>query len=345
MKKFLFIAAIALQACSITAQNNQDKEPFLTKTFSKAGVKNIEAETSGGNISVKGDEKDEVRVEVYVRQNNRGDNLSKDEIQKKLDEDYSLNISIDNSKLTAIAKPKTHNMNWKRALSISFRIFTPKNVSTDLQTSGGNIDLSDLAGKQKFSTSGGNLRVSNISETIKGRTSGGNIDVENCRDEIDLQTSGGNIEANNCSGDIRLETSGGSVRLNKLNGSIKANTSGGNIQGDDISGELLSHTSGGNIDLRGLASSLETSTSGGNIDVAITQLSKYVKVSNSGGNIDITLPKNKGVDLDLSGRIGNTHFENFSGKIDKDEVNGKLNGGGIPVKVDAGGGRINLSFN
>lgn len=346
MKKSFFIAVIALQAFCINAQNRQDREPFLTKSFSSPSVKSVDVETTGGNISVTGESKSDARVEVYIHKNNSRDNdLSKDEIQKRLDEDYNLNISVDNGKLTAIAKPKHNNMNWKRALSISFRVFTPVNVSTDISTSGGNIELSNVSGKQNFSTSGGNLQVNNVTQNIKGRTSGGNIDVSNCKDEIDLRTSGGNIEASNCTGNIRLETSGGSLRLNKLDGNITGNTSGGNVHGEDISGELMAHTSGGNIDLHGLSSSLETSTSGGNIDVSIKQLSKYVKISNSGGNIAIALPKNKGIDLDLSGKIGNTHFENFNGKVNEHEVSGKLNGGGVPVKVDAGDGRINLSFN
>jgi DUF4097 and DUF4098 domain-containing protein YvlB len=344
MKKSFFIALIAAQAFCINAQN---REPFLTKSFSNSSVKSVVVETTGGNISVTGENKSDARVEVYVHKNNNRDNdLSKDEIQKRLDEDYNLNISVDNGKLTAVAKPKHNNMNWKKALSISFRVFTPVNVSTDLSTSGGNIELSNVSGKQNFSTSGGNLQVNNVTENLKGRTSGGNIDVSNCKDEIDLRTSGGNIEASNCTGNIRLETSGGSLRLDNLNGNVKANTSGGNVRGNDISGgELFAHTSGGNIDLQGLSSSLETSTSGGNIDVSIKQLSKYVKISNSGGNIAIALPKNKGIDLDLSGKIGNTHFENFDGKVNEHEVSGKLNGGGIPVTVDAEDGRIHLSFN
>jgi hypothetical protein len=90
---------------------------------------------------------------------------------------------------------------------------------------------------------------------------------------------------------------------------------------------------------------LETSTSGGNIDVSIRQLGKYVKISNSAGHIDLELPKGKGMDLDLSAdRIKTDHLDNFNGKIDDDEVSGKLNGGGVTVKVDAGSGRISLAL-
>jgi len=346
MKKYLLIAVIALQAFIINAQNKSDREPFLTKSFSNASIKNVVVETTGGNISVTGESKADTRIEVYVQQNNHDvNNLSKDEIQKRLDEDYVLNISADNGKLTATAKPKERNMNWKKALSISFKVYTPVNVTTDLQTSGGNIELDNVSGKQRFSTSGGNLHINNVSEDIKGRTSGGNIHLTNCKDEIDLQTSGGNIEASNCKGNINLETSGGSLRLNDLEGKIRAHTSGGNVQGESVSGELISHTSGGNIDLKHLSCSLETSTSGGNIDVSIKELGKYITISNSGGNIDLQMPGNKGVDLKLAAdKIKTGTLKNFNGKSDDDEITGTLNGGGIPVSVRAGSGRINLSF-
>jgi len=133
--------------------------------------------------------------------------------------------------------------------------------------------------------------------------------------------------------------------LDDLKGDIRATTSGGSIHGSNIGGELKAHTSGGSVHLRDLACSLETSTSGGNIDVSIKELGKYVKISNSAGNVELILPKNKGLDLDLSGRIAkNIHLENFDGKIKEEELSGKLNGGGVLVRVDAGSGKIYLAL-
>jgi DUF4097 and DUF4098 domain-containing protein YvlB len=111
-----------------------------------------------------------------------------------------------------------------------------------------------------------------------------------------------------------------------------------------VEGELIAHTSGGNVNLTDMMSSLETSTSGGRISVSFKQLGKYVKVNNSAGDVTITLPNGKGLDLDLSGNIDNTSFSNFSGKIDDNEVKGKLNGGGVPVTVHAGSGRIKIDI-
>lgn len=345
MKTLLSLLLLTFSVAS-HAQNKPDQEPYLTKTFNEA-VKSVEAETSGGNIAVSG-AASEARVEVYVRSNNnRGgdERLSKEEIKSRLDADYDLDVSVHNGTITAKARPKRRNMDWKKSLSISFRIFVPQTVATDLTTSGGNIDLTNLSGNQKFTTSGGNLRLNGISGKTRGMTSGGNVYVKNSKDDINLTTSGGNIEATDCTGHLNLSTSGGNVKLSRLNGDIDATTSGGNVQGETIDGALSAHTSGGNIQLDDLTCRLETSTSGGHINVAIKKLNKSIKISNSGGNISLQLPKGSGADLDLQGRkVENIKLESFSGSVEDDQIRGKINGGGALVMVNAGSGRVSLSF-
>lgn len=326
-------------------QNKSDKEPYMTKSLSGESVKSTEVQTSGGSISVTGvSAAAETKVEVYINGNNGKNEISKEEIVKRL-EQYDLNVSVSNNKLTAIARPKQRNMDWKKGLSISFKIYVLKTVSNDLATSGGSINLTNLNGDQKFTTSGGSLNIDNVGGKMEGRTSGGSINLQNSRDDMDLTTSGGSIKASNCNGKMRLTTSGGSLSLNDLKGDIKASTSGGSINGKNIGGELVTHTSGGRIHLYELACSVEASTSGGGIDIEIKELGKYVKLSNSGGGIDLLLPKGKGVDLDLSGnRIKTDQLGNFDGKIEDDNLQGKLNGGGVPVRVRSSSGRISLAF-
>jgi len=345
MKKYLLILLIT---CFYQLSFAQDKNdvPFLTKSLANESIKNIESETSGGSITVIAASAGEAKVEVFIwpSNRNRNSNVSKEEIQKRLNEDYDLTVSVSNNKLSTIAKPKRRNMDWQDGLSISFKIYVPANVSTDLSTSGGSIHLTGLRGTQRFVTSGGSLHVDNVNGDIKGQTSGGSIHVNNSNQDIDLSTSGGSIEANNCTGKIRLSTSGGSVHLDHLDGTIDASTSGGSVKGQLVKGELSAHTSGGNIDLQKLSCSLETSTSGGNIDVQITELGKFVKISNSGGSIDVELP-NKGMDLKVSGsKVKTANLSNFSGSVEEDEINGKLNGGGVPVSIRAGSGRVNLTL-
>jgi hypothetical protein len=343
MKKFFILLSVICASATVQAQS--DKEPYLTKSLTSESIKNVKVETSGGSIMVAGVSSD-AKIEMYVTANNGITGLSKDEIKKRLEEYYTVRINAEGGTLTAVAKNKEDDMNWKKGLNISFKIYVPVDASSDLNTSGGSISLNNLkGGNQEFRTSGGSLHVADVSGKINGRTSGGSIHVSNAQDEVDLSTSGGSIEAKNCKGNLKLSTSGGSLNLADLDGTIDASTSGGHIEGNNIRGELSASTSGGSVKLSDIHASLETSTSGGNMDIEVVELGKYVKVSNSGGSIDLTLPANKGYDLSLHGnKIKTDQLKNFSGSVDDNSVDGKLNGGGTEVKVHASSGHVNLSF-
>lgn len=344
MKKIL---AFILSIATVSGLKAQKEPAFLEKSFAAESITSVKSETSGGNIIVKSITSGEAKVEVFVKPANqrRAGSTSREEIKQKLEEDYDLTVTVSNGLLTATARSKKKVYDWKDALSISFNIYVPAKVSTNLLTSGGNIELSDLAGTQDFKTSGGNLKIERVKGKVNGRTSGGNISIVDSYDDIRLTTSGGNITADQCKGKLHLVTSGGSIELKDLNGEVDAGTSGGNIEGNSIKGELQAHTSGGNVHLDELYCSVESSTSGGNIDISITEPGKYVRVNNSGGNIDIELPSAKGMDIKLTAsKIKTDKLSNFSGSLEDDKIEGALNGGGIPVTVRASSGRITLSL-
>lgn len=343
MKTFLLLL-VASFSIAAHAQNNTET-PYLTKSLSGAAIEKIMAETSGGNITVNGVAAAETKIEVYIHGNNGRNNLSKEEIEKKLAEDYELTVTTTGHELTAIAKPKPQNRrNWNSTLSISFKIYAPVNVSTHLTTSGGNIALTHLKGTQDFTTSGGNLHIDDLSGKIKGTTSGGNIHLANSSDDITLTTSGGNIEAKNSEGKLDLTTSGGNVTVQDLKGTIDATTSGGSVRGSNVSGQLEAVTSGGNVTLQEMACSLSAATSGGNLSISMKELGSYVKLSNSGGNIDLRIPANKGVNLKLRGdKVSMSIVGSFAGENEKDRVEGTLNGGGVPITVRGDGGRVSLT--
>ena len=322
MKKILtFLLAAAL---STAASAQSDNTPYLTKSFSGASVQNVLARTSGGSITINGTAGGEARVEVYIKgQNNK--ELTKGQIEQRLAEDYIFDVSAANGRLSATASQKNKMFNWKNALSISYKIYVPKNVSTNLNTSGGSIVMADLNGNLDFSTSGGSLKLDQLSGNINGNTSGGSISITNSKSQIKLETSGGSIKAQNCSGNISLNTSGGSLSLNDLTGAVEANTSGGSVSANNINGELITHTSGGSI------------------TASLTKVGKYVTLDNSGGSINLKMP-NQGLNLKLrANRIRINQLTNFNGSKDDDKVDGTVNGGGVPVKVSTSG-TITVSF-
>jgi DUF4097 and DUF4098 domain-containing protein YvlB len=257
-----------------------------------------------------------------------------------------MDISVSGHELTAVVKTRHNFSNWKRSMSISFKIFVQQQVSTDLKTSGGGIRLDNLKGNETFTTSGGGLQIDRLTGVIRGRTSGGGIEVSNSGNDIDLNTSGGGIVAKNCNGNIKLITSGGGLTLENLKGSINAHTSGGGIDCRNIEGELVTGTSGGGIDMKGMNCSLDANTSGGNLNAQMIKVGKYLKLRASSGNISLELPLKQGLDLDFRAEsISHTKISGFDGEWSKNRINGRINGGGIPVSADASSGDLSVKFN
>ncbi len=302
--KILIFLVILLMAAVCQAQDGET--PYLTKQFKLSNASTVKVETVGGNIDIVGQSSSEAKVEMYVRGNNSHDELSEEEIKERL-ENYEVNISQEGNTLNAIVRPKK-NINWNnKGLSISFKVYAPKQITTDLETAGGNIALSDLTGKQEVHTSGGNIDVASVT------------------------------------GDSRLETAGGNIGIEDFEGKLTVVCSGGNIDLDNVKGEIMVETAGGNISLAGTAGSVEARTSGGDIRAKITNLEKFLTLSSSGGNITANLPEGKGFDVEIRGDRVYTDFANFKGFLGKEKVEGKVNGGGVPVKMTTSGGNISLN--
>ncbi len=309
MKSLKYFLAAGLLAVSLglRAQDADDK-PYQTKSFPASGVKSLRVLTSGGNVTVTGQSSGEARIEMYVWGNNSNDELSDAEIKERLEKYYDVDISQDATTVNATAKRK-QGIEWSRenALNISFKAYVPSGVATDLKTSGGNVSMENLNGEQNAATSGGN------------------IDVKNGKGNAVVRTSGGNIE------------------VDGFNGTLDAITSGGNIRAEDAKGGLKLRTSGGNLDLASVAGSLEAQTSGGNIDARITELGERVSLTTSAGDVDVKMPLDKGMDLDLKGNQVKINMKNFKGVVEEDRVQGKLNGGGIPVNISTSSGDVHVN--
>ncbi|MBD2699203.1 hypothetical protein IC229_01055 [Spirosoma sp. BT702] len=341
-----FLTLLGVASLSLTAlanNGNDDRDtPYQTKTFS-GNINSVRAETSGGSLTIEGGTDMNAKVEMYVRANNWNNKLDKEEIEERL-KDYDITITQEGSTIVAIAKRRSNNDNWKKSLSIGFKFYTPRNVTTDLRTSGGSIHLASLTGNQKFRTSGGSLHMNDIKGDVNGQTSGGSIHLDRCMagpsGQLDLQTSGGSIEAKSSSGAMRLHTSGGSIRLNDLKGNVDAQTSGGSVHGEGIEGDVKAGTSGGSIRLADVAGSIDASTSAGGVDVSLSKLGQYVRLSTSAGSIHVKMPLDKGLTLNLSGNHIKIPLNNFSGDTDKNRIKGTLNGGGIPVTLSASSGSV-----
>lgn len=301
---FLWLMFLIVSASAHTGGRD---EPYRIEEFTIHSPGNLDVKTSGGHITVQSSGSDNVRVEMYVTRNGRELSPSDTDLS-----DFDIEISQAGNKVTATAQRKS-NSRWKfwnnNDISISFVVYTPREISSDLKTSGGHIKVSGLSGDQQISTSGGHLELSNLRGMTEARTSGGHIDIQSFEGEISARTSGGHIAVEDAEGNIRVRTSGG------------------------------------HIDLANVSGTVEASTSGGNITAGLKSVGQFVDLRTSGGNVTITVPDDAGFDLDLKGSYVSTRLDNFSGDVERDEVDGHVNGGGPQISARTSGGTVSVSFN
>ncbi|MDR9416876.1 MAG: DUF4097 family beta strand repeat-containing protein [Gracilimonas sp.] len=235
----------------------------------------------------------------------QGDYVEPDEADLS---DYKIEFYQDGNTVKVIADRKSGGWNWNNGYSISFIVYTPNETRTRLKTSGGSLTAKNMSGTQE------------------------------------LKTSGGSITTEGIQGEMVLKTSGGSIRMKDIQGDVDAKTSGGTIRAEYLVGNLEAKTSGGSIRLSGIEGRVEAKTSGGSIDAEVLAPSELIDLKTSGGSITITVPRENGYDLDLDGNRVYGKLESFSGEMEKDEIRGTLNGGGVKVEAKTSGGSIRLEY-
>lgn len=320
MKTLPFLLAGMLSVSVVSAQ---DREFSFTETYKVSLPAHLSITTSDGNVDVKQTDGRDIKIFYIVRQ--KGKLLKID--RKTLEKELKLEIihEANNLKIT-VKYPEDYFRGFSmNRMQVGFEIHAPRETACDLATSDGNISLDALTGNQHVRTSDGNIRITNVEGDVTGKT------------------SDGDIHADKVGGSVKVSTSDGNIALTAIVGDIDSSTSDGNISLTNVQGSASSKTSDGHIDFKDLSGSFTGSTSDGNINGSFSQLKGNLTARTSDGNIDITIPGKMGLDLDIKAESMDVPLENFSGRSDKKVIQGKSNGGGIPVKLSSSDGRVSLA--
>lgn len=320
MKKLVIISLSILFSISAVVAQNFDYA--FKEEFKVSGEVQLKIKTSDGFIHLTPHNENTVKIYFIVKRNNRYIRIDRHELEDELE----LIIDQSGNRIeVSVRHPKNYGWrNWKNQLDVSFEIYAPKNMVSDLRTSDGNIDVGGFVGDQNCKTSDGNIEIYNIEGAVFAHTSDGNIKARKIMGDTDLKTSDGDINAFSMSGYATFKTSDGDIYF------------------ENVTGDILCGTSDGSIEFHEIAGSLKGSTSDGNIRGEMDDLSRELKLSTSDGNIDVVIPGDLGLDLYLKGEKIYADMVNFSGNRSKHRIDGRMRGGGIPVTLTTSDGRVSL---
>jgi len=210
-------------------------EANFTKTFSVTPGGKLTLKVDRGDVQVRGGTENTVVVRVTREVTRANASTAAQLIQEHriAIEQNGSDISVTAHTPAMLKGGSLWGILTRPNLEVTYEITVPEQFLGDLETSGGNVDVSDLRGRLRIETMGGNLDIANINGDVNGKT------------------MGGNIHAAQCAGKLQIETMGGNLRIEQFSGpSVHGSTSGGNVTAEFASAPTADcelHTSGGSV--------------------------------------------------------------------------------------------------
>jgi DUF4097 and DUF4098 domain-containing protein YvlB len=176
--------------------------------------------------------------------------------------------------------------NRSRKFSGDFVISVPRNLElAKIETDGGNVRASGIAGRAEIQSGGGNIRVDDVAGVIDAETGGGSIDIGEVGSDLSVRTGGGNIKVASVRGKLNAESGGGSMMVATCQQGATLETGGGNIQVERCQGTVHATTGGGSVDLGDIGGPAMIETGGGSI--RLSSAKGPVKAETGGGCIEL----------------------------------------------------------
>lgn len=193
-----------------------------------SGARNLRVKLDAGSIKVQGGSQSSITYVLHRRAYTSSEQGARREFESN-----RITASVKGDTAWLVAQGGSENRKCSDDLVVS----VPRQMDySRVETGGGSVNATSLAGRLEIETGGGSIRVDDIGGEVRAETGGGAIDVGTVGGDVNLQTGGGNVKINAAKGNIKAETGGGSlVVLSGLQGAV-LETGGGSIKLEKVHG-------------------------------------------------------------------------------------------------------------
>ena len=297
---------------------------------------------TGGDITITGWSRDEVKVDVKIEGRDAED----------------VEVTIDETSRGVAVRTEYRSRSRRNRADVNLTIMVPSRFNLDVESMGGDLTVSGVEGDLEGSSMGGDLDLSELKGMVNMSTMGGDVVLEDSDVDGKVSTMGGDVDLRNVTGSVNGSTMGGDVTYDNVRSArrsgndgedMKVSTMGGDIEigealfGVDVStmgGEIAigkaaryvkASTMGGEITVDEIDGWVEATTMGGDIEVTMvggTDGDRHVELESMGGRIELVIPKGLSAEFDIEIVLDD---EDDSYRIESDFD--------LDVNVDSHGGR------
>jgi hypothetical protein len=181
--------------------------------------------------------------------------------------------------------------------------------SVDVQTGGDAIEVGTVGGDLKLETGGGNISIKSVKGQIRAETGGGNVLVLSGEQGAVVEAGGGNVEIRRCMGRVKASTGGGSINLGDIGGPADIQTGGGSIRLTSAKGRVGANAGAGTIELYGVPSArVETGAGGITVKFVNTGAERSDSMlETSAGDITVYIAADVAISVRANVDLGNGH--------------------------------------
>jgi hypothetical protein len=267
----------------------------------------IDISHSHGNISVKGWDRDEVKIE--------GKKIVKakdEETARMYAEQMKVEVKSEDDRIVVKTIRPRPEESWKiRQITVNYELYAPENLNVALESIHGDVIVENFTGKLDLGSRHGKLQIAQI---------GKDASVKHEHGDVNISHVGGNAWVSKRHGDVRIESVGGELRLDHQHGNVDLDTIGkgadltkqhGEVNVANVGGMLKIDHEHGRLRLKMIEGDVEIKKQHGEID--IESVNGNVSVHSEHGNLRVI---DVGGNVNLTGAHGNARVENVSGVAD-----------------------------
>jgi DUF4097 and DUF4098 domain-containing protein YvlB len=311
------ITLASLALCQETRVYREGSNWVQEITGDLGAARNLRVKLAAGSVQVQGGSQAGITYVIH-----RKAYTSSEEQARREFESYRISTTVKGDTAWVVAESSRRDSKC----ADEFVISVPRRLdSAKIETGGGNVKTTGVAGRVEIASGGGNLHVDDIGGEVSAETGGGAIEVGSVDGNLTLQTGGGNIKIASAKGQIMaesgggslvvlsglqgavLETGAGSIRVGKCSGAVKATTGGGSVDLGEIGGSAQIETGAGSIRLASAKGRVQAETGGGSIQL---DGAASVQAETSAGGIVVKL-----LSSDSTGARNNSTLETSAGDI------------------------------
>lgn len=323
LRWFLALAGVVLLAAAAPTWAAAAEGKF-ERTLQVTGPVELDVTTGSGNITVSPGEPGRVLVRGFIQAGRDwlGVGRSPEEKVRALEANPPI---LQNGNVIRIGAIEDREL--RRNVSISYELVVPVETRLKSETGSGNQIVQGIRGPVKADTGSGDLRLSNLGGDVDGDTGSGDIELNGIRGNVTADTGSGSIRALGIAGGFTADTGSGDVILEQTG-----------------AGEVKVDTGSGSVEIRGAAGSVWAETGSGNISAEGKPTSPW-KLSTGSGNVRLRVAAAVGFDFHAKTGSGEIYTESpitVQGALKRDDLRGKVRGGGVLVELETGSGNIRI---